>query len=703
MHIRSSSSLMVIFMMALVLTTRAETQQPAITPTPAATSSDAHLQTSAASQSSSIKKDAVSHNKEKPVTDTKPLKNLPSDVRILIDVSGSMKKTDPKNLRKPAIDLILRLLPDKSRAGIWTFGQSVNMLMPLREVNASWRKEAESKANEINSTAFFTNIGQALDAVSFDHKNLSTEYKTHIILFTDGVVDISKEAVVNMKERQRILTEVLPNLKHANYIIHSIALSDNTDADLLKKISAATDGLFTIAHSADELTAAFLKIFDQAAPAERVPLENNGFLVDASVKEFTALIFRKPGVERSIILSPEGKEYSATNPQDGINWYRTDKYDLITADTPKAGQWKIKTEITPQSRITVVSNLQLIMQPLKNNIYINDGLALAYSFQEDGKTITSKDFLNLLEANAIVAKNNTEKNTTLEFATTEPPVDGIYHQNISVFSEAGDYEVHVYVDGKTFKREFKHSLSVRESLLVIEKNNTTADDGKVTYSYKISTDEKIVDPNKIHVSLSVKDSLGNNVKSSLHLSDKKTWDFVYSPSQAAEYQVTVHAEGEMLDGTKLDETIVAEKFSYKEKEVIEVPIEPENNVDEKKVDEEKVQPAPEEAKNSSENTSNLWLYVGIAIGNLLMAVLGYFGYRMIAGKKSTGELSDIEKTLAADIKPSGKTGEKKTVEKAQIDLSDDNPAHIPMNDMSAIDTLFPLDTLEETKKNDKKL
>ena len=63
------------------------------------------------------------------------------------------------------------------------------------------------------------------------------------------------------------------------------------------------------------------------------------------MKEFTALIFRKPGEDRTIISSPEGKDYSATNPSDGVNWYRTDKYDLITVDSPKPGQWKIKTEI----------------------------------------------------------------------------------------------------------------------------------------------------------------------------------------------------------------------------------------------------------------------------------------------------------------------------------------------------------------------
>ncbi len=45
------------------------------------------------------------------------------DVRLLIDVSGSMRQSDPNNLREPALELMLRLLPEGSRAGVWTFGQ----------------------------------------------------------------------------------------------------------------------------------------------------------------------------------------------------------------------------------------------------------------------------------------------------------------------------------------------------------------------------------------------------------------------------------------------------------------------------------------------------------------------------------------------------------------------------------------------------
>jgi len=664
----------------------------------------------AATAEKPVKKDDAKASTEKTttenITEKKATKILPSDVRVLIDISGSMKQTDPKNLRKPALDLIVRLLPDKSRAGVWTFGNSVNMLMPFKPVDAEWRKQAAAKSNEINSIAMYTNIGKALDEVSFDKKSLSPDYKTHIVLLTDGVVDIGSDAVANNTERQRIINDILPSLKAAGYIIHTIALSENSDMDLLKKISAATDGVYTQAISADQLMSVFLKIFDQAVPAERVPLENNSFLVDASIKEFTALIFRKPGEDKTIIVSPEGKEYSGTNPGDGINWYRTDKYDLITADSPKAGQWKIKTEIAPQSRVTVVSNLQLVVDPLKSNIHSKDTLAVTYSFQENGKTITNKDFLSLIETNVIVAKDKTKENTNLSFTVANPPADGFFHQSLNSFPTEGDYELHMYVDGKTFKREFKYSLTVKDSLMVLEKNNTTAEDGKVTYTYKISTDDKVVDLKKTQVSVSIKNSQNNNMEKNLNLLDDNHWEFSFSPVQEGDYVIDIHAQGELLDGNKLDETLHADSFNYVSKKSEQT-----SSIS----SDVKEEPKKEEANNEDKD-NNLLLYIALGVGNLLLILAVYVAYKFIMGSKAKDELAEFEKTLSANSaedlnilsKKAVETSasekmapEKKAPEKTEIDLSDEDPAHIPINDDdSDLDKLFPLDSMDDPTNTD---
>ena len=62
----------------------------------------------------------------------------PADVRVLVDVSGSMKKADPKAVRGPATALLAALLPDQSQGGIWLFGYDVRELVPYGPVAARW-------------------------------------------------------------------------------------------------------------------------------------------------------------------------------------------------------------------------------------------------------------------------------------------------------------------------------------------------------------------------------------------------------------------------------------------------------------------------------------------------------------------------------------------------------------------------------------
>ena len=72
------------------------------------------------------------------------------DIRILIDVSGSMKKTDPSNLRVFALKLLNGLIPSGSRAGVWTFGRYVDMSVKWGKVNDEWRKAADTGASKIH-------------------------------------------------------------------------------------------------------------------------------------------------------------------------------------------------------------------------------------------------------------------------------------------------------------------------------------------------------------------------------------------------------------------------------------------------------------------------------------------------------------------------------------------------------------------------
>lgn len=633
-----------------------------------------------------------------------PAGPLPADVRMIIDISGSMKKTDPQNLRRPAVDLMVRLLPDNSKAGIWTFGQSVNMLVPFRTVDAAWRKSAATSAKAINSIALYTNIGEALEKVTDDIDNLDPHFRHNLVLLTDGVVDIDKEAVKNLNERKRILTQLLPRLKSAGYVIHTIALSDAADQELMKKLSQATDGVFVVAKTADDLMKTFLKIFDQAVPAERLPLDQNGFLVDASIKEFTALIFRKAEVPATIIIAPDGSEYSDTDPAHNVNWYKTAAYDLITVQQPQAGQWRVKTDMAPNSRVTVVSNLQLVVAPPKSNIKLGQALELSYSFRENDQVIVKPEFLQLLTANAMIARESDPAGRSVDL-TQEPPSDGVFNTKLEGFDEAGDYDVRLSIDGKTFKREYVHHLQVNASAFKLEKH--FEQQPKPTYFYQLVPDPELVDIPNTQVNIHIANSLGDDLDKALNLVAGDHWEFSFAPVQTAKYTLVLKATGKALDGSPLEEVIQADNFYFPDEASVNAALHPQAPTSSAAASSEPEQtpaPAVEEAH------SNLWLYLGIGLANILVLGLGFVVYRLIVGGKDKAALNDIEATLQTDLgelkntSVANKPGSKKS-KPAVIDIADDQEMpDIPMQDSSLssddqqmADNLFPLDNLEDPK------
>ena len=393
--------------------------------------------------------------------------NKPADVRVLIDISGSMKKNDPNNLRAPALDLLVQLLPAKSKAGVWTFGNFVNMVVPHGEVTADWRLKASSQAKSIKSVALRTNIGLVLEKANYDRDPqsfpASNDFQKSVILLTDGMVDISADAETNQRERERLLNEILPEYESAGVAIHTIALSRNADIDLLQSLSRATNGIFALAESAADLNKVFLRAVDQAAAGDRVPLEDNRFLIDTSVEEFTVLVFKRPEASATQLTSPSGEVFNASTARSGMKWLSHGSYDLVTIKEPIAGEWLINAEFDPENRVTIVSDLQLSTGALPANVYIGQPQQLTVQLNDGGRAITDKNFLDLLTVSAAVARVGADSNFQVWQKVLQPSAvqSSVYRRNLDMLTDDGPFAISVLVDGKTFKRERQMNVMVR--------------------------------------------------------------------------------------------------------------------------------------------------------------------------------------------------------------------------------------------------
>lgn len=433
------------------------------------------------------------------------------DMRVLIDISGSMKKTDPQNLRVPAAKLLLNLAKDNSRFGVWSFGQYVNNLVPVDSVSPDWKKQAVSKLEAINSAGLFTNVGLALERAAMGQTQPDPEWERTIVLLSDGMVDISKKPDENAAEKQRILQEVIPRLKKAGFRIHSVALSEQADQEFLKTVALKTGGSYSLARNADELLGVFVEASDKVNLPEQVPLEGDSFTIDESVNEFTALIFRKSSIKETQLISPDGVTYSLSKGSRNVSWFADKQYDLITVYNPAPGTWKVVADLDPSNRVTVVSDLELSMEGLPENVLEGEQLTMTMSMNEHGRAITNPNFLELMD---ITFRQEAANGETFEGMLSQNPKgqktipeDGIYNARLGRTITEGEHTFSVLVDGKTFKRKKSVRMTVYREVLKVE-TQYRDNEGQVLRYLLAQPVEGLVNPEAISIVAQITDPNG---------------------------------------------------------------------------------------------------------------------------------------------------------------------------------------------------
>jgi len=381
-----------------------------------------------------------------------------ADVRLLIDVSGSMVQNDPDNLRVPALRLVTELLPQGARAGVWTFAEGVDPLVPLGLVDETWKQKARAALRGIHSRGRLTDIERALITAAADWTEPDPESERHIVLLTDGVVDVSlKNDALDAASRARIANEQIGRLKDLGVKVHMVALSEGVDADLSRIISERTDGWLESPRDADALQRVFLHMLEQSAPPTTLPLNGNRFSVDDQVSEFTLLAFRETqGSTR--LVSPDNRVISADEPGEGVSWRADAGYDLVTVNAPLAGDWELLGAEDPDNRVAVVTDLGIDAEPLPALVHSGDTLNLEVWLTSEGQAVKRADLLALLSGQARLTPLESEAaaiELALSFDAESQRFKGELKANAL---SQGLYELNLILDGGTFQRQLQRRL-----------------------------------------------------------------------------------------------------------------------------------------------------------------------------------------------------------------------------------------------------
>ena len=296
----------------------------------------------------------------------------PADVRVLVDVSGSMKKADPKAVRGPATALLAALLPDQSRGGIWLFGSDVRELVPYGPVNARWDALARPIEASIGSTDRFTHMESAL-RTGINASGEQVAGACHVILITDGIVDVQGGKDASTASRDRILKTVLPDAIDKQCRIHTIALSAAADLPLLRQMAIQTNGLFTLLDQPGDLIPVMLDALELALRSQQLPIRNQQIQVDSEIRQLRLI---RLGDQTPIELKSETLTVDSKVENSDISYYSGNGYQTMIWSNPSPGRYTLTQPFGLMDRILLDSDVRLNFAELPPTISTDQTLGL---------------------------------------------------------------------------------------------------------------------------------------------------------------------------------------------------------------------------------------------------------------------------------------------------------------------------------------
>ena len=490
-------------------------------------------------------------------------------------------------------------------------------------IDTVWRKQALLATEKINSRGLYTNIEEAIQTVL--QVGFAGKGDKHLILLTDGMVDISKDIMVSADSRERILSEWIPKLQVLNIKALTIALSDQADKELLEKLAFDTGGWYESAANAEQLQRTFLKMILKAAPKDSLPLTGNQFKVDSNVKEFSLLVFKKPGSTPSRLFTPLQNKIDKQTVSAKVAWLETSANDLMTVSQPEVGDWRLEADIDPDNQLLIMTDLKMQAAELPNYLGEKEHLSIKVHFTDQDKLINRTDFLGMIKLTL-----NIDNNESLVFKSdaAEP---GFFTANLSDL-RIGKHQIKIEADGNTFKREITQEIEVVAQPIQVEE---MLDQATHELTLKLIPDLALIDADSLVITADVT-YVGKPPESRQIMADDNTWLLKLPALEPnAEATINFHVLANSVEGQPLSPVIKPIKINAADfqaaeqaQQHTEPTVEAEQTLENAELTEPPAAVAPEGAT---------WVEVsGIVLSvNFVLGFSGYFIFRMM--RKSLAE------------------------------------------------------------------
>ena len=379
---------------------------------------------------------------------------------MLLDSSGSMKRSDPNGVRFDAVRLFIDMCHIKGDSiGFAAYGDGIIKSYNIKTIENSSDKQALK--NAILNIPFndWTDIGGALKYGLYEIKKSDIQNNTPvIILFSDG----KNAPKRNTDESLKDINDTISELKQMKVPVYTVGLNyDGTvDKNQLTKIADETGGKVFITNNAQSLPLIWQEIFADKSKLKIINGSNftaetvqHKLVMDIDNSNITeaniSIVSGKPVTVN--LIDPNGKPVAL--PSDNVYYSSSNNYTMIKLLKPAKGKYDLEVKGTPGDNITVdyifncdyeiASNLDKFAAVKKGNVF-----HVSAYLTKDNDRVEDEEVYNDCTAKLLIENMTTGEKNEVILNKTKNGFEGGYK-----VTSNDKLEARILVDGKSFYRE----------------------------------------------------------------------------------------------------------------------------------------------------------------------------------------------------------------------------------------------------------
>lgn len=399
------------------------------------------------------------------------------DAVLVLDVSGSMTKSDPKSISFEAANMFIDMCSVQGdRVGVVAYNDKIVQQIPMKEINSAADKSQLKNAISTLPKKSATDIGLGLKtAVEMLDTSHDPSRKPLIIFLSDGKNELGSSRTKEQSDTDK--KEALQIASYKGYKVYTIGLNadGSVDQDELRQISSSTGAKNFITDTPDNLPQILSEIFADNLQLKIVsPGYINGTgdyqnvkitIPDNNVVEANISLLSNNPVEVKLI---DNKGVEQSIPSKNILYSTSHSYSMIKILNPNKGDWTLKVKGISGDRIKVNLifnyNLQLVMDLSKKDKFNKgDNIDVTAYLQSNGQKLQGADSYSDLKGRIIVKDLDKQTEQTIDMTSSADGFKGSF-----TLGDSKKYEVKVTAEASSFLKESEsYAINIDNRAVVI--------------------------------------------------------------------------------------------------------------------------------------------------------------------------------------------------------------------------------------------